>query len=226
MQTTFFLWYNRYGDKMDKWIDLTILLDEYYLEYPGDVPFKQVIEKEFSKDNFNMQRITTNMHIGTHIDAPKHALDKTEGIESIDVNQVIGKAIVLKPRIIDGIIQTVDLVHQYDKDFKIVIIKTDHTKHLNTLEYYDYPSFEADAMNFFINNKIEVIAFDMPSPEYKDEEFMTMHRDLLSRNILIVENLTNLDKLEKYVDFIALPLKIQGFDGSLIRCVAKNSNVN
>jgi|AntAceMinimDraft_18_1070375.scaffolds.fasta_scaffold00195_6 arylformamidase len=207
---------------MNKWIDLTILLDKNYLQYPGDVPFKVEEERVFSKDNFNMKRITTNMHIGTHIDAPKHVLDLGEGIESIDINQVIGKAIVLEPRITNGVINTLDIINQYDTDYKIVIIKTNHTEYLNTDKYYDYPAFNRDVLNFLIKNNIDVIAFDMPSPKYVDEELLEMHKDLLSRNILIVENLTNLSKLDKCVDFIALPLKIQGFDGSLIRCVAKN----
>ncbi|MBI9008735.1 MAG: cyclase family protein [Tenericutes bacterium] len=211
---------------MEKWIDLTVLIDKNYLEYPGDIPFEQVIEKEFSKDYFNMRRITTNMHIGTHIDAPKHVLDIEEGIESIDINKVIGKAFVLQPRIIDGVIMTSDLIEQYNKDYKIVIIKTNHSKYLNTLKYYDYPVFTEDVIDFLVSNNIEVIALDMPSPKYKDEAFLNMHKDLLSRSILIVENLKNLDQLTKVVDFIALPLKIKGFDGSLIRCVAKNSKDN
>ena len=63
---------------------------------------------------------------------------------------------------------------------------------------------------------------DMPSPKYENEVLMQMHKDLLSEDILIVENLTNLDKLNKHIDFLALPLKIKGLDGSLTRCIAKN----
>lgn len=226
VQQPFSFWYNRVGDNMEKWIDLTILLDDLYLEYPGDVPFRVEEERTFKVDNFNMKRLTTNMHIGTHIDSPRHVLNKGYSIEGIDINQVIGEAIVLEPRIINGVIRTEDLISQYYGDYKIVIIKTNHSQYLNTEKYYDYPVFERDVLNFLVSNSINVIAFDMPSPKYLNEELLDMHKDLLSRNILIVENLTNLDKLDKCVDFVALPLKIKGFDGSLIRCVAKNNKHN
>jgi kynurenine formamidase len=207
---------------MNEWIDLTVLIDENYLEYPGDVPFEVKEEKLFAKDNYNMKRVTTNMHIGTHIDAPKHVLDLVEGVESIDINKVIGKAIVLKPRIVNGIIHTKDLMTNFDREYNIVIINTDHSQYLNTNKYYDYPVFERNAIEFFIKKNIEVLAIDMPSPKYSDEEQLDMHKDLLSRNILIVENVTNLDSLKKYVEFVGLPLKMKGFEGSMIRCVAKN----
>jgi len=48
-----------------------------------------------------------------------------------------------------------------------------------------------------------------------------VHKILLSENIPIIEGLINLDKvLGKRFQFIALPLKISGVDGSPIRAIA------
>lgn len=46
------------------------------------------------------------------------------------------------------------------------------------------------------------------------------HRTLLSRGILVIENLNNLGSLPPFSYFMALPLKIKGGSGSPIRAVA------
>jgi kynurenine formamidase len=162
------------------------------------------------------------MHVGTHLDVKKHLFDSLDGIESLDVNKFIGKATVLKPIIENGIIHTTDIIQQYQKKHNILLLNCDFSKNYNTLEYFTPPKFERDIIPFLIKNNIEIIGFDLPSPEYIDGDFLDMHRDLLGHNILIIENLTNLDLLKKECDFIGLPLKIKGFDGSMLRCVAKN----
>ena len=53
------------------------------------------------------------------------------------------------------------------------------------------------------------------------EELVSIHRILLEGGVTIVEGLTNLDELtQKQVTFIALPLKIDGGDGSPVRAIA------
>lgn len=207
---------------MGKWIDLTVLIDEHYVEYPGDVPLSITKEKDYLNDGINMARINTNMHVGTHLDAPKHALDSNLGIETIDINKLINKAQVIKPKIKGNTILTSSISKQYEKGYSIILLDLNFTKYLNTQKYFDFPKFERSMMKFLMSNHIEVIGFDMPSPLYEDESLMEMHKDLLNNDITILENLTNLCMLTSFVDLIALPLKIKGLDGSLIRCVAKN----
>ena len=207
---------------MGKWIDLTLQIDESLNTYPGDKPFNIYDEKTIQKDGYNLKRMDTNMHIGTHIDVLKHVRNVTDGIEKIDINKVIGRALVINVKIINNIINTSEIIDKYDNKAKILILNLNWNKYLNTDEYYNCPKFNKDILKFFIKNKIEVLGFDIPSFSYKDELYMEMHDDLLSNNILVIENLTNLNSLNKYVDLIALPLKIKGMDGSLIRCVAKN----
>ncbi|XMB71985.1 cyclase family protein [Mycoplasmatota bacterium WC30] len=207
---------------MEKWIDLTVLIDEFYKAYPGDIPLSLETEKSVIKDGYNLNRININMHVGTHLDAKKHMFDVSDGIEAIDINKLIGSGIVIKPRIKDHIINTEDIIDQYDGTTKILLLNLGFAKKFNTDEYYSPPKFRKDFLDFVLANNIEVIGFDIPSPEYESGNQLDLHRDLLGENIIIIENLCNLDKLSKDFQFIGLPLKIKGLDGSMIRCVAKN----
>ena len=64
-----------------------------------------------------------------------------------------------------------------------------------------------------------MLGIDTPSP---DNFPFDIHKMLLNNNILIIENMTNLDKLLFIEEFelIALPLKIKA-DSSLLRAVAR-----
>jgi kynurenine formamidase len=47
-----------------------------------------------------------------------------------------------------------------------------------------------------------------------------IHPVVLEKQVLIIENLTNLDQLPDFFLFLALPLKIRGGSGSPLRAVA------
>lgn len=207
---------------MEKWIDLTLTLDESLPVYPGDVPIKIVSDKTLEKDGYNLKRITVGMHVGTHMDSKMHMLDSSLGIDTIDPNLLIGTAQIVRPGLSGNVISTKDVVNQYDNKSKIMIFDLNWTQYLGTQKYFEYPKFEPEIFQFLKNNKIHLIGLDFPSPEYVNETGFQMHKDLLENDIFIIENLTNLTGLFNQVDFIALPLKLRGLDGSLIRCVARN----
>ena len=207
---------------MSEWIDLTVLIDGDYMVYSGDDNIYYETRKTVGKDGYNLKLMKSNMHVGTHLDVKKHMFDIEEGIESIDINQMIGRATLVQPSIVNGIIDTNDIIGQYEGDNHILLLNCNVARNINTKEYFKQPKFDRNILKFLLKNNISVIGFDLPSPEYSEGDFLDMHRDLLSNNILIIENLTNLDALQKECMFIGLPLKMKGFDGSMLRCVAKN----
>jgi kynurenine formamidase len=210
---------------MNEWIDLTILVDDLLPSYPGDKDILITEEFNLSNAGFNLLRIETNMHKGTHLDAKKHVFPVEEGVESIDINKMIGKALVIRPVIENGTIKTKSIIDNYNEGYQILILDLSWGKLLYEPTYFNHPTFERDILTFLLDNKINVIGFDIPSPCYDKELEFEMHKDLLKNDITIIENLTNLESLDKVVDFICLPLKIKGFDGSFVRCVAKNINI-
>lgn len=210
---------------MSEWIDLSVLIDKNYIGYPGDDPIKCDKTKDSKRDNFTLIKVTTDMHKGTHLDAPMHMFSAGKSVEQININKVMGIGTVIRPKIKNGIIQTNDIKAKYIYKNRILLLSLDHEKYLNTKAYYEQPKFETSILDFLLENKINVIGFDLPSPEYYSGDSLAMHRDLLSNKILIYENLCNLDKLEENFEFIGLPLKIKGLEASLCRCVARNIKI-
>ncbi|HPJ24513.1 MAG TPA: cyclase family protein, partial [Bacillota bacterium] len=196
---------------MNKWIDLSVTLDNSFLVYPGDDPIGFTAVKAIERDEYNLQKMTTSMHVGTHMDAMKHVLGDGQSIDSADVNQFIGKARVLRPRVVNGVISTEDIANGLMGNQKILILDTRHSVYLNRKEYYNQPKFEKGVVDVLVEHEIQVIGFDLPSPEYVNGHFLNMHRDLMNHGIYIIENLTNLEQLDDVVDFIGLPLNVALF---------------
>ncbi|MBN2540264.1 MAG: cyclase family protein [Bacilli bacterium] len=206
---------------MKQWIDLTMTLQEGFKGYPGDEPIRFYQTKQVDIDGYNLKRIETSMHVGTHMDAPRHVCNQGKSIEEIDINNLIGIAEVIRPVVLHNIIQTDSIRKTYQKKGKILILDL-QWEEKSYEEYYQQPKFQSSVISFLKENKIQVIGFNIPSPEYETGELLDMHKDLLAEDIIIIENLIHLGKLDSLVEFIALPLRLMGLDGSLTRCVARN----
>ncbi len=207
---------------MGEWKDISIQINENTLPFPGDEPLKIDWVKSLNRDGYNLSILSLNMHVGTHIDYKKHVLNEED---FISFDQFIGKANVIFIEAKDHVIRTKDikLAYQYiENKENILIISTNHEKELNKKSYFKYPKFEKSIFQFLLDNNINLLGGDLPSFEYDEGQMLTMHKDLLSHNIYLIENLRGLNQLSSHIDFMAIPLPIDGLEASMIRALAKN----
>ncbi|QWB99595.1 cyclase family protein [Mycoplasmatota bacterium] len=207
---------------MDEWIDLSLRIDAFSMPFPGDESLKIEWKKSFDRDGYNLSILSSTMHLGTHIDFKKHVLDVEE---EVDFRHFMGKANVIFLQAKNHILRTSDIIQAYqyiEHKEDILIISTGHELKINTMSYFDYPKFDKDIFRFLKENHIKLLGSDLPSFEYNESDMLDMHKDLLSHQIYLLENLCHLDKLHSHIDFIALPLSIGSIEASMVRAVAKN----
>jgi len=207
---------------MNEWIDLTVNVKKSNLVFPGDDNLEIKKVKNLTDDGYNLNELTLNMHIGTHIDFKSHVYAKEE---ELNFQDFMGKANIIRPKVIDRIISTKDIVEKYDNLYykeKILILDLKHHPLFNSSKYYDVPRFEMSILTFLKDNNITLLGADLPTFIYKDETDLKMHKDLLKNKIHLLENLTNLDELGGHIYLLALPLNIEGMEASLVRAIAKN----
>ena len=212
-----------------KIIDLTFVLDNECMTC--GTPWHEPVQiKQLGKLE-EVGRNTTSIHLGshsgTHMDAPAHFYGYAYGIDGIDLEQACGDA-----AIIDFTDKGKgDLVGLSDVENILVasrmIFVFNWFKFWKTDSYYDeFPYFTQEAIHYLVENGMRVMALDTPSPDnVKDignKKDSPNHKLLLKSNVILIEYLTNTDKLlngGKY-SLIALPLKIKGADGSPARVIA------
>lgn len=206
-----------------KVVDLTHTFTNDMPVYPGD-PKSSLEQIAFiDKDTYNDHKLTTLMHVGTHMDAPLHMIENGKRIDEIDPERFIGKGVLIDVRGKDKIDVTV-IENAHIKEGSVVLLYTGFGSKFGTEDYYkDYPELTEDFANKMVELKVKMVGMDMLGPDY-DKPWAT-HKILLGNEVLILENLTNLDQLTNVEDFevIALPGKFKS-DGAPVRVIAKILN--
>ena len=204
---------------MTRFIDLTHTFDENMPVYPGDPEPQLYPTADFKSDGYNDFKIETGMHIGTHIDGPQHMTEDGSTISEINPKSFIADGHLidarnhnpLPPELID-----LDQIKPGD----IVLVFTGCGHQFRSPDYYQtYPEFSLEFARLLVKAKIAAVGMGTPSP---DGLPFPAHKVLLRENILVIENLTNLDKLLDINRFrvFALPLKLKA-DSAPARVVAE-----
>ncbi|WP_027409706.1 arylformamidase [Anoxybacteroides tepidamans] len=202
------------------WIDISQPLSNAIAHWPGDTPF--TYEVSFTKaqtGSVNIGKITTSVHIGTHVDAPFHF--DNEGVKIIDLplDVFIGPARMIDvssfETINSEVLQTFDL-----SGVCRLLLKTSLP---NRPERFPeaIPTLAPDLGPFLKEKGIVLLGVDMPSVDPLDSKELATHHSLAKSGVHILENLM-LDHVEcGDYELIALPLPLKDADGSPVRAVIK-----
>jgi kynurenine formamidase len=108
------------------------------------------------------------------------------------------------------------------RDCDFLIVNTGWSKYWGNLQYYNNPpNFNIEAAKWLSFFELKGIGIDSPNVDKMSDKDYPVHRIFLEKEIFILENLTNLNKLKKAVfTLYCLPLNIEGADGCPVRAVA------
>ncbi|WP_299119273.1 cyclase family protein [uncultured Winogradskyella sp.] len=190
--------------------------------------FSKETSRTIEKDGWNASTLSFYSHCGTHMDAPIHFNVSNQTIDKIPVSDFVGKAWVVDVRQIGpkGLITvshiSKDILNTFSSGDSL-IFWTDWSKYVNTSKYRDdLPRISEDLANWCVENKVKMIGVEPPSvADVNNIEEVTKIHQILLKGVVIIEGLTNLEKLQSNcVELIALPLKIGEGDGAPARVIA------
>lgn len=189
-------------------------IDEKTPVLPGD-PKQEIKQIATIKENgWNEKRLTISSHFSTHIDAPFHMIENGKKLTDFPIEKFIGEAIVIDVRSQKQIKSNLGNIKEND----IVFFFTGHTNKAYSSDFFqDNPVITKETAQQLIAKKVKIVGLDSYSP---DNEPFEIHKMLFRYDILIVENLVNLDKLngKRFMCYI-LPLKINNADGAPCRVI-------
>lgn len=208
------------------WTDLTLPLKQHMAVYPGDpaVDIETIISHD--QDQLQLSRIALGSHSGTHLDAPRHFIRDGRSVEAIELDRLIVKASVVQcvPNA-QGEIDLSMLDFTGLEKGEALLLSTGWERQWGQPGYFhDCPIFAPGSSDLIRSLGISLLGVDMPTVIEAGHPQGTagMHVSLLSEDILLVENLTNLAGVAgKTVSFMALPLPITGCDGSPVRACCR-----
>lgn len=207
---------------MSNIVDLTLT---YTDEING---FSKDAAKTIENDGWNASTLTFYSHCGTHMDAPIHFDVKDETIDQIPVADFVGRAWVIDATHVGakGLIMPEDIPDEIKRQYVAgdsLIFKTGWSQFVNQPKYRDeLPRISEDLAHWCIRSEVKMIGVEPPSvADVNNIEEVTKIHQILLEGVVIIEGLTNLERLKSNcVELIALPLKIGRGDGAPARVIA------
>jgi arylformamidase len=206
-----------------EWIDISVALDNGMVHWPGDPPFhrEEVMQMERG-DICNVSKMTSTVHIGTHMDAPHHFVKNGRGIDSMPIDATVGRARVI--RIDDPeMIRVAELDQHNIGAGERVLFRT-----RNSLSAWKTTDFQkrfvyipADTARYLVSKDVRTIGVDYLSVGGFDADGPQTHQALLSAGVWIIEGLNLGDVEPGDYDLVCLPLKIVGSDGAPARAILR-----
>jgi|SRR3989344_9436928 len=199
-----------------KIIDLSIPMNEKTPAYAGDpkIEIEQIAIIE--KNGWSEKRIHCNTHCGTHLDAPSHMIPKGKTLDDLPLETFQGEGILIDVRKREI---TIKCLKEHKIKSKSVVLFLTGQSDLIYTNYYKHAKFiPEDVAHELVKLKVKAIGIDSFSP---DQEPYPIHKILLPKNIIIIENITNLKALVgKKFKVQYFPLKITNGDGAPCRALA------
>ena len=211
-------------------IDISRTLSADLPPWPGDVAFRYQVNGRIAEgSSVNVGSIEMSLHNGTHADAKFHFADDGWTMQQAKLETYFGPAVVVdvsaryaEPGGAGRLpqIQIVDLEHAAD-DLRAtgrLLLKTGVWRDPKVFPD-PIPTVAIDVPPWLQSLGVKLLGLDVPSVDEIDAKKLVNHHAIGAAVISIVESLDLGAVAAGRYNFVALPLKIAGGDGSPVRAI-------
>ncbi|HEX7275205.1 MAG TPA: cyclase family protein, partial [Nitrososphaeraceae archaeon] len=181
-------------------LDLTREISTDTKVFPGSPLPKFITWNKMEIHNYHSEVIFMSTHTGTHMDAPSHFINGVSSIDKIPIDRFISRSILVKiTKASDELITAAEIEASNVKILEgdSVVFSTSWENEVNKEYYFSHsPGLSEDAAEYLINKKVNAACIDSPSIDRGSDNNFPVHKLLLNKEILIVENLCNLGKID------------------------------
>src|SRR5204863_3757349 len=198
-----------------------------------------LVRSHAAGDVFQSTVLTVACHAYTHVDAPVHFLPGDRDIASVPVDKWMGGAALVDLTHLgdNGEVTAAELdAHAgHVRRGDIALLRTDRPRKVSVESekfWRDAPYTGRSACDWLVGRGVKAVGYDYP-PDYTvrtsifepgvrlTPEQCTTHHVFFPAGVTVIEYLANLDQVGvARCRFIALPLRIEGADGSPVRAIA------
>lgn len=200
------------------WIDVTRPVEAGMAVWPGDdAPVIEQILFMDRGDICNLSKMAMSVHVGTHMDAPRHFINGGVSMDALPLDAVLGEARVIEIR--DPVaIRPEELPGDIAAGERILF------KTRNSSELWTKPGFQEDfvyisreAAEVLAAKGVRTVGIDYLSIGGFHTEMVETHEAILGAGIWAIEGL-DLSRVEpgRY-EMACLPMKLAGADGAPAR---------
>jgi arylformamidase len=189
--------------------------------WPGDTPTEFAFSNtKVAGYSANVGRLRLSLHCGTHADAPFHYNDSGQKMDEVPPETYVGPARVVDIRGHATITTALLSAHDFAGTPR-VLLKSDTWTDF-TVFPREWPLMTPDVPAWLAAKGVKLIGLDVPSVDHIKSHDLQIHHACDAAGVVILENLDLRAITPGVYELIALPLRIQGADGSPIRAVLRS----
>ncbi len=203
--------------------DISLTISPNLPTWPSDPALK--LEQAQSMEEgavVNVTRISSSVHLGTHIDAPRHFIADGATIDQLPLEVLTGPCYVAQlPDGVEAITSDVLERTEITSEMKRILFGT-RNSHLwargETQFQTDFVGITEDGAEWLVEQGVQLVGVDYLSvAPYTD--LINPHLVLLRNEVIVVEGLNLSNVMRGFYDLYCLPLKIAGCDGAPARAI-------
>lgn len=208
-----------------KVIDLSWPLTDGMMVFPGDVAASVKKGATINDNGWRTTLISLSSHTGTHMDAPAHLIPGGKTLDQLPNETFFGFGLVVDVRGCVGRrieLADINVTSSEISGADFLLFRTGWSEKWETEEYMTgFPVLSPLSAEWLSEKKLKGIGFDAISADPVDSASNEVHKILLSKGLVIIENLRNLDMVG-YRPFCmaALPISLLDQDGGPVRVMA------
>jgi kynurenine formamidase len=216
-----------------EWIDLTWPLSA---DVPRLASFPPPTIGRFAslpEQPFNVTEFSMVVHIGTHVDSPRHFFTDGPAFEDVPLTRLMGSGVVWRLDLpLEASIEPEHLESMRPalEPGDILLLDTGAARHVGTPDYHRHPSLSTRSAEWLVEKQVKLVGVDASTPELpiplRPPEFdFPVHHTLLGDGVLIAEQVANLGDLAgQRVELVFGPLNIVGSDGAPARVLGRRAD--
>ncbi|MFQ5576126.1 MAG: cyclase family protein [Anaerolineae bacterium] len=204
--------------------DISRALNPRLAVWPGDTPFSltQTLDRRRG-DAVNLTTLTLSAHTGAHVDAPHHVADDALTVEALDLHPYWGRAQVVTVSKASGPLAPADFA-PFEVGLAPRLLVHSAASHVGPAHFPRQIVFPSPELAAWLGSLgIILYGTDAPSMDAVDSKTLPGHNALLKHGIAILEGLDLSRAPDGLYELSALPLKIEGGDGSPVRAALRSA---
>ncbi|PKO10974.1 MAG: cyclase [Chloroflexi bacterium HGW-Chloroflexi-2] len=204
-----------------KIFDVTVPIKNFMPVWPGDPQVENRLVSSIEKgEEANVTNIQMSAHTGTHIDAPKHYIKSGTAIEGLSLTTLLGEVEVVEIDFQNSQIDALTLIKVNRNEWSQRVLFKTNNSNLRLLEkdYFNqnFTALLPDAAEYLVQKGVKLVGIDYLSIA-PFENGSDTHIILLENDVVVLEGLNLADISPGIYELIALPILLEGAEGSPAR---------
>lgn len=207
-------------------IDISPRISSRLAVFPGDIaPTREIMFDMKRGDAFTLSSLRSTVHLGSHADAPSHYGRDGRTMEQQPLDLYWGECEVVRCR--DSMPASkrigradLDVVSGWKPSTTRVLIATGSYPDSDRWTA-DFLALEPAFVDWLADAGVRLVGIDTPSVDTADSKDLPAHARFFARDISIIEGLVLAQVDPGIYEFCAMPLKLEGFDGSPVRAALR-----